>query len=285
MPTVTIPVTTADGVGNRLRLFRSDAPPATPVVLCMPAMGVKADYYQPLANAFRQAGLHAATADLRGVGASSVRASRQVNFGYEEMLEQEWPALIECLREQLPESPVYLLGHSLGGQINTLYLAENAREVKGMILVAASNIHYRGYGRPLPMLLASQCLNLITQLMGYLPGHRLGFGGREARQLIREWAHCARTGRYHLKKRGKLLEERLAEVRLPVMALSFEEDWMAPRKAVVRLYDKLASAEITHQHLSGKALGVEGLNHFNWARTPEALVARIQQWISQHSPL
>ncbi|WP_426416714.1 alpha/beta fold hydrolase [Aestuariirhabdus sp. LZHN29] len=274
-----IPIITADGSENTLTLYRSDGEAQAPVVLCMPAMGVAADYYQPLAEALCAAGLHAATADLRGIGASSVRASRKVNFGYEEMLEQEWPELINCLRQQCPDSPIYLMGHSLGGQLNTLFLAENSEQVAGMILIAACSIHYKGYARPLRLLLATQFLSFLSQLLGYLPGKKLGFGGREARQLIKEWAHCARTGNYKLKRRGTSLEEKLTAVTLPVLAISFEEDWMAPRQAVVKLYDKLAAAEITHQHLSGDALGIAHLNHFNWARDPSVLVARIDNWI------
>ncbi|MCL6416774.1 alpha/beta fold hydrolase [Aestuariirhabdus sp. Z084] len=276
-------ITTADGVGNRLTLYRNPENVKAPIILCMPAMGVRADYYQALAQALCDSGLNAATADLRGIGASSVRASRRVNFGYGEMLQQEWPAMLNSLREIFPENPVYLLGHSLGGQLNTLFLADNADQVDGMILIAACNIHFKGFHRPLRTLLATQFLFLVSQVMGYLPGKQLGFGGREARQLIKEWAHCARTGHYKLKSHDDTLEEKLAEVRLPVMAISFEEDWMAPRQAVIKLYDKLATADITHQHLDGKALGIERLNHFNWAKEPAHLVQRIRAWLEHQS--
>ena len=33
-------------------------------------------------------------------------------------------------------------------------------------------------------------------MLGYVPGDRLGFGGTEARTLMRDWAHNGRTARY-----------------------------------------------------------------------------------------
>ncbi len=274
-----VKIATNDGATNTLILYLHNEKPNTPIILCMPAMGVLASFYHPLGEAFQQSGLQFATADLRGNGESSIRASRRVNFGYGEIIHHEIPAFIAAIRDHCPQSPIYLLGHSLGGQLNTLYLAESASSVQGMILVAASNIYYKGYAQPLKMLASSQFLNVVSKICGYLPGNTLGFGGREARQLISEWAHCARTGRYNLKYDGVSLEKKLKDISLPVLAISFEEDWRAPREAVINLYKKLTSADIAHQHLKGHELGIENLDHFNWVKQPDILVERIHNWL------
>ena len=81
-----IDVPLKDGSSNRISVFDQGNNKPGPVVLCFPAMGVAASYYKPLAEEMRDQGLIGITADLRGLGHSSVRPTRGVDFGYEDML-------------------------------------------------------------------------------------------------------------------------------------------------------------------------------------------------------
>lgn len=87
-------IQSADGAHVRSRLFRPAgrgefAGPAehAPSCLILPAMGVEAGYYEPLATALADRGWWAATVDLRGQGESSERATSRFDhtapeFGY-----------------------------------------------------------------------------------------------------------------------------------------------------------------------------------------------------------
>lgn len=55
-----------DGTELQVSFFMQDSPGRTPVVLCMPAMGVEARYYAPFARELHREGLNVATCDLRG---------------------------------------------------------------------------------------------------------------------------------------------------------------------------------------------------------------------------
>jgi len=66
-----------DGSSTELTVMLSTEPDA-PVVVCLPAMGVPAVYYEMLGDTLADAGFHAVLADLRGNGASSVRPSRRL---------------------------------------------------------------------------------------------------------------------------------------------------------------------------------------------------------------
>ena len=109
-------IVSADGVGHTATVFataRADAP----VVLCLPAMGAPADYYEPFAQAIAAAELaNAVLLDLRGQGRSTARARNGHDFGYREILELDIPAAIARLRKVLGLRPLYAVGHSLGGQ-------------------------------------------------------------------------------------------------------------------------------------------------------------------------
>ena len=67
----------ADGSSTELTIVPTGDPSA-PVVLCLPAMGVRSGYYELLADALADQGFTAVLADLRGSGSSSVRAGRRV---------------------------------------------------------------------------------------------------------------------------------------------------------------------------------------------------------------
>ncbi|MDG9668910.1 alpha/beta fold hydrolase [Hahella sp. CR1] len=275
-----LPVISPDQVRSTLSLYRTEDALA-PVVVCMPAMGVRASFYSPLAEAIAARGVHCVTADLRGHGSSSVRASRRTNFGYYEMIQYDWPAVLDCVRLHLPDSPIWLLGHSLGGQLSSLYMAEQPGSVAGLILLASCNVYYKGYAKPLRTLAGTQLLRGISEIWGYMPGDRIGFAGREARRLIRDWARNARTGDYY-PERSPINYERLLEaVTKPVLAISFESDELAPAEAVANLYRKMPSAEVTHWRLTDADFGGACVGHFNWIKYSESLAQRVGDWLER----
>ena len=144
-----IDVVAQDGVASRITVFTGAHAPSAPVLICMPAMGVAAKYYEPLAGTILQEGWRFVTADLRGNGLSTLRVRRGISFGYHEMVSFDWPAVVGKVKDLFPGAPVYLLGHSLGGQLSALYLAANPGAASGLILVAAPSVHFRGWDFPL----------------------------------------------------------------------------------------------------------------------------------------
>ncbi len=97
-----IPVCSEDGATNTLTVYKTSSGCADAVILIMPAMGVSADYYESLAVACVSSGWHAITSDFRGIGRSSVRASRTTQFGYKELVHYDWPAIVEAVRKRFP---------------------------------------------------------------------------------------------------------------------------------------------------------------------------------------
>lgn len=267
-----------DGAKNALTLYEN-SDDAAPVFLILPAMAVPAGKYQTLAECLLQNNMSAATLDLRGVGLSSVRASRQCDFSYQTLLDQDIDCAIKRIKQVLPKAPLYLLGHSLGGQLSVLYSGLNHDKLSGIVLAASCSVYYAGwrFPRSIGLLLLSQLAAIIAQLYGHFPGHSLGFGGREARSLMRDWANNARTGDYTLKNSQHQYNELLAKVDCPVLAVNFTEDQFAPVKATEQLLAKLTKARITRHRLSGHDLGIKTANHFNWPKYPQALVRIIRE--------
>lgn len=272
----TMKVTAADGHAFDLTLFPATA--GAPVLLIGPAMGTPARIYAPLAQAFAAQGVNAAVIELRGIGASNLRAGRRVDYGYRQLVEQDWVAACAALRARFNDAPLFLFGHSLGGQVAVLYAATQPT-IAGVIIVAAGSVHYKGWtgAKRLGILTFTQFAGLLSGLVGYFPGKRVGFGGTEAKTLMQDWARLGRSGRFALQG-GADYEAALAKVQIPVLGLSFEHDTFAPHRAQKLLLDKLRSARVTHLPLSAQESGMR-LDHYNWIKQSEPVVSRVVAFV------
>ncbi|MCW7541678.1 alpha/beta fold hydrolase [Aquabacterium sp. A7-Y] len=269
-----------DGARASLRAYRADHA-AAPVVICLPAMGVKGAFYTDLALALRQGGVHAVLSDLRGVDTSSVRASRACDFGYDQVLRLDLPALTEKVHECFPASRRWLLGHSLGGQLSALYLSVQPEAADGLILIAACNVHHKGWSGLMRWRVLGTTLlfRSLGTLLGYVPAGRFGFAGNEARTMVRDWSNNCLTGRYEIVNGTHDYERSLRQLTKPVLAISFELDRLAPRASVENLLRKLENAPVTRRHFAPDATGLEKASHFNWAKRPQVVVQTIQAWM------
>ncbi len=239
-------------------------------VLVLPALGVPATYYGTFASALSDRGYAVGAIDHRGNGTSSVRVRRGVDFGYATLVEDARIAI----RTVTP--PVFVLGHSLGGHLAALAAAEG-EPFAGMVLVASGTpFHERFAAREaLLVRLGAVLIPALATLFGYYPGKWFGFGGAEARSVMRDWAAVARGGRFVLD--GEDRDPALASVALPLLAISLDHDWMAPRPAVDHLVEKMPRAIVERVHLAEAPRAA--LDHFRWARHPAPVVEVVDRWL------
>ncbi|MFJ3826773.1 alpha/beta fold hydrolase [Streptomyces sp. NPDC090046] len=266
-----------DGATAQVRFHRRPDEPSAPVVVCLPAMGTRAASYTPLAEALAGAGFQVAVGELRGQGTSSVRVRRGVRYGYHEMVAYDLPALFRAVAAAFPGAPRLLLGHSLGGQLGTLYLGREPHMAAGAVLVGAPSCHYRGWPFPqsLGMLAGFHLAAAFASVYGYFPGRRIKVLGNDSAQVLRDMATQVRTGRYDVPSSPEDFEPGLARMDLPVLAVTVRGDGMAPPAGVRGLCDKLTSARVTHWEL---VLGEDtrGSRHYGWIRDNAALVERVR---------
>ena len=115
-------------------------------LICLPAMGVRASYYELFAATLCRQGFNVIIADWRGQGKSSVRASRAIDFGYEEII-RDIKELIEYAEAWFPGTKKIIVGHSLGGQIGSLFASRYSKVVSGLILITSCSVYYKGWNK------------------------------------------------------------------------------------------------------------------------------------------
>lgn len=180
-----LPVQAADG--HRFELLARVPVQPRARLLWLPALGVAARHYLPFAEALAARGIAVYLHEWRGNGSSSLRPSRTQDWGYREILERDLPASLANVPGE-SERPLIIGGHSLGGQLACCFAGLHPQRFGRIWLVASGTPYWRTFPAPrgwtLP--LVYRFLPWLAQRQGVLHGKKLGFGGTEARGLIRD---------------------------------------------------------------------------------------------------
>ncbi|HGM7301780.1 alpha/beta hydrolase family protein [Stenotrophomonas maltophilia] len=251
--------------------------PAQPIarLLWLPALGVAARHYLPLALALAAKGVAVYLHEWRGNGSSSLRPSRTQDWGYREVLEQDLPssqAVLAAADDEGDALPWIIGGHSLGGQLACVHAGRNPQHFNRLWLAASGSPFWRGFPPPRGWLLplVYRFLPWIAQHQGVLHGRRLGFGGTEARGLIADWARVGLNNHYAAVGMDEDLDAQMARVHGSAQAVLMEHDWLAPTGSMQTLLAKLPNVDAQLRVLSAQELGTRA-DHFAWLKAPDAV--------------
>jgi predicted alpha/beta hydrolase len=260
-----------------------------PAALVLPALGVPAGAYRRFAELLAERGTPVGVAEWRGGGTSPVRAARGIDWGYVELLQHEVQGGLGALAARLGARPVVLVGHSLGGHLALMARARalaGQDGLAGVLTVASGTPTLRFFAprlrRLLRVVLAAH--RVSGPLLGYFPGHRIGFGGRQPRTLMDQWALLARRGRFELEGRNLLEPASDAARRIPVHAVCLAHDAYAPRAATAHL---LELAGLGPQAIEQGIEAFDGpgpVGHFDWLKAPQAVAARVHELLAGWPP-
>lgn len=260
-------------------LFSSNMP-TNPILVIYPAFGVQATYYARFAQQLSQAGISVVTIDLRGHGLSAVRPDANNNYGFLEMI-ADLKAVSDNLKTAFPSQKVYLLGHSLGGQAASLAIAKHPTAYDGLAMIGSPNVYYKGwsgfhyYRRKVGLHL----LPFIGRVIAMLPKFKIG-GYYTTQTQIQEWGYTGKTGNYKVIGDNLDYEKALAKVSIPILAIDIEADLMAPKAAIINLYEKFKNVNALSIITLTKAASHSTLSHINWPRTADkAMIKILKDWL------
>lgn len=276
---------TGDGWYLALRDFGTAASdPAKPVILVFAAMGAPARAYRRLARWFASAGYPIATVDTRGTGESTPQPKRGIDFGVSQHLYQDWPAAIAWAHANYPGRKIVLLGHSIGGQLSSIYTGQNPSTVSALVLLTTTSVWWKSsksWKRRLGALAMFGTFALTSRLLGWFPGQRFNWGLPLARQVVLDWAHWGFSGSYYDTERRNL-DPVLAGVTEPVLSISFTDDRrLAPKRACDDFVRRMPTARLTRWHLAPQEIGLQEASHFTHLRGAPELWRRIDAWLKQ----
>lgn len=210
------------------------------VIIIASALGVHHRYYHRFADFLAANAYHVICFNCRGTGLPGGHKSGSASMRLIEWGTKDVEAVIQSALTY--EKPVYLLGHSIGGQL--FPMADSAHHIEKAFLVAASAPYWKRWAFPVNLGLlffSSIFMPMITRLRKTFPNQALGLGNLTIDSpLMREWAQWMLRPDYFLdSKFHPEAKTRFSSFENPVMAIGFTDDQMAPEnniRALMQFY-------------------------------------------------
>ncbi|MFB8280320.1 alpha/beta hydrolase family protein [Nocardia colli] len=259
--------------------------PAKPVavVVVLPAMGVVANYYKDFTAKLAEHDIAAMVVDLRGQGDSVPKSSRSANWVHADLVDVDVPAVLELAGQEFAGLPIFLVGHSFGGHLALQRAARAPEGLAGVVLIASGSVWYRTYDGLIRTrnLVFGQWFGLIARTLGYFPGDRLGFGGRQAAGVMTTWARQVRSG--IMTDDGITTGNGVFGFALPLLTVRIERDDLATEAGVRSLAEAAPDAPHTDWIYTSAEAGGR-LDHFRWTKHSGPLAARLRSWMNTIVP-
>lgn len=227
------------------------------------AMGVRQDFYAPLAAHFASHGFAALTFDYRGMGRSRPATLRGFETDVVRWAEQDLNAMLHEARRLAEGAPLFVLGHSLGGQI--LGITPDNAMVAGMITVTAGSGWYR-YNDRKPVgvrIFWFGAIPLLTPLFGYFPGKALKMVGDLPRGVAWQWRRWCLHPDYLLGENAAFRAS-FDRVKAPIVGYSFEDDPLITKLAIDNLHGFYRNAVVERRHVRPAEIGARRIGHFGF---------------------
>ncbi len=254
-----------------------------PAVIIAAAVGAKRGYYAKFAQSLVGEDFQVVTFDYRGIGESKAKLN-DASVTMSSWGEKDLTAVINWLCNHESNPDIYLVGHSVAGQI--FPLAKNRSRVKAAYFIAsqtASSSYWDGKEKFRANLLWNLFLPTTTSLTGKLPSWAYGGKHDLPKYAAKEWGTWGR----HINGVLQDCEKRATafkEINIPLKFISISDDkLLAPKRAVERLYSQYGSTYKDHQHWFPEDFGKTSIGHFGFFRSANSDLWRdTHLWLKKH---
>ena len=271
--------TTADGWRLGIIRYRPERPRGLPVLLCHGVFNngriLDIDAEHSLARWLASRGRDTYLLNLRGTRYSDQpdpQAGRSLRYSADTYVLQDMPAAIEAIRRRTGAPKVDLVGHSMGGHLAYIYVAERPEDVNAVVTLGAS-AHFHGVGKIEresgrsiarlgtslgPTVPAPEIAHVFAPLHGEIEGPIERVGRNAQNVSVTTWKRFMATGvdycsrdviaqldlwisQNHMSSAdGKVdYTARLRTVRAPVLVIAAKLDKIAPVASVKAGYELL----------------------------------------------
>ncbi|MEA3363929.1 MAG: alpha/beta fold hydrolase [Thermodesulfobacteriota bacterium] len=248
------------------RMFVPQGEPIA-VVLIVPAMGVKQQYYTSFADWLREQGYLVVTFDYRGIGLSRSGSLRGYKADIMDWVQLDCAAMVRTVPEAADRKPFYLIGHSLGGQIYP-FLPDRSSVTK--MVTVASGSGYWGDAPPrlrrVSWYLWYFVVPLSLRLFGYFPGKRLRKVGDLPHAVMAQWRRWCLHPDYVVGVEGEQARQLYSNVKTPITSLSFSDDEYMSARNIEALHNFYTAAPRVMKRISPSEVNVDKIGHFGFFR-------------------
>lgn len=263
----TIQVQKPNGKTITATVFAPSSPLGRTMLISV-ATGMKQTFYYKFAKyCAEEHGYHVYTYDYTDIGLSRSKDLRGSETSYTTWGAEDYPAMVRFLQEAHPEQPIYLIGHSFGG--NCLGMSEVSNDLAAIVTVASQQGYWRNmnpYHRQFVRFIFAVSMPFLTRLFGYFPSNTHGLGEDLPKEVLFDWAKVILKpeGVTSLVNKESSYFERITR---PILMLSLEDDTYAPKQSVDNLASVYAtSAPVERKNILPKDGNADSIGHLNFFR-------------------
>ncbi len=280
-----VTVEATDGYELAARRFSARDRRPRGVVIINGATGVTQRFYRRFAEMLAGAGYVAVTYDYRGVGESSPDSLRGFS-AYLEHWARDYAGVVKWARDEHPEQPVAVIGHSIGGVL--LGFEECSAQLDAVLTVAAGTAYYgdRPFGRRLATRVTNTALHGLALAFGYLPASKLRAGEDLPTGIVEELSWRARYPDFRAQIAARGLTPNFDQVRAPLLSIGISDDSESTPAAIDRLHRLYSSAEIEMIELGSVDDSSDAIGHFGFfrARHEDTMWPHATRWLERALP-
>lgn len=272
--TETCLIQASDGYPLAATLHRPPAGRAHAVLVVSGATGVRRKFYDHFALHMADCGFMAITYDYRGIG-----DSRPNPHGLPQTMaswgDRDLVGVLDYARTIAPRLPLYVVGHSVGGQL--IGLAPNNDLIAGAVTIGSQSGYWKHWpagGRARMAFNWHVLIPALAGLLGELPGWS-GTGQPLPKGVALQWARWCRDPQF-LFGEAPARRRHFDAVATRMLVIGLDADPFAPPGAVDAFAGFYPNAAIERRSLRDPRLG-----HFDYFRPQFApLWADVVNWFN-----
>jgi predicted alpha/beta hydrolase len=252
-------------------------------VVIGPAMAVPQSFYAAFATFLTGLGYRVWTFDYRGMGESRQGPMRDCQADLTDWIAGDFDAVVVHASQHPDALPLFVLGHSLGGQ--AVPLLPSVRHISAVVNIAVASgaiRHNQPRIRPLTRILWGVIAPLLCRVFGYFPGGRLGIVGDIPRGVMLQWRAWCLTPEYLLSAEPGA-RAAYARASYPVLGLAFSDDELLMEAGSRMLHDACTGADVDYRVLSPRQFNLPRIGHFGFFKPKheKTLWPLVSDWLGQ----
>ena len=269
MTNITIPA--LDGHPLAATLFEGENKTG-PVVVISSGTAIPRRFYRHFAAWLIERGAGVVlTWDYRGIsdswpqGVDGDEKSVRKEFKYliSDWARLDFPAVIDWLKVQYPDRPLYAVGHSFGGQ--AFGLSDRNAHVDKSVMIASMSGYWRGMDFPEKYkvwALFSLAGPVVGRIFGYIPG-RFGLSEDMSHAAFAQWGRWCKSENYFFDDPEIVEVENFGKYRGPILAIGFDDDPWATANLIDHLVGHFNNARLERRQFSTSQAGGK-VDHFGF---------------------
>lgn len=236
------------------------------VLIIASATGVKQSFYKKFAEYLCTKGITVITFDYSGIGESLQTSIKKVKTNVAHWGKVDLDSVIKHAKNNYSDSKLVVLGHSIGGQL--IGLAKSSLEVNKILLVATQSGYWKLWkGKNRMKMWANWYLlfPILTNLFSYMPSKKISGMENLPKNVAKQWSSWGKNPNYLF---DEFSEQNLYfnKISCPIVSLSIEDDFYAPKQAVDWFVNKFKKANIKRVHIIPSNYNSKNIGHFGMFR-------------------